>query len=249
MEDKEKYNYSDFTRSNYRKLLKIAQKSYAFRFFDNYNLEKRTVIWRHDVDISPHAALKLAKIEKEENVAATYFFHFHNLFYNLLEAEIRDIVCEIISLGHSVGLHYEPDFYQVENDKDFNKYLEIEVALLEKITCCKIAVFSFHNPSESMILEYSDYKYSGLINTYSSFFRENFGYCSDSIGYWRFRRLEDVLREADDKNLQVLTHPAWWQEEEMSPRQRIQRCIEGRASKQQNNYDEIVKEMGRLNVR
>jgi hypothetical protein len=63
-------------------------------------------------------------------------------------------------------------------------------------------------------------------------------YCSDSNGYWRFRRLYDVLNEKKDYRLQVLTHPEWWQEKPMPARQRFFRCVYGRANANMQNYDE-----------
>jgi hypothetical protein len=51
------------------------------------------------------------------------------------------------------------------------------------------------------------------------------------------------------KRIQVLTHPEWWQKEVMRPRQRIQRCIDGRAKKIAMLYDKLLQEWGRENVR
>ena len=121
--------------------------------------------------------------------------------------------------------------------------------MIEKLFFVKPAVFSFHNPEEGGWLNAKEYKYSGMINTYSSFFRENYPYCSDSNGYWRFNRLKDVLVNAWNDKLQVLTHPGWWVPSAMSPRERISRCIEGRARKQHAMYDSFLKKVGRANVK
>ena len=69
------------------------------------------------------------------------------------------------------------------------------------------------------------------------------------IGCECFRRLRDVLEAAEDEKLQVLTHPGWWVSEPVSPRARIARCIEGRATKAALRYDRALAEMGRENVR
>ena len=39
----------------------------------------------------------------------------------------------------------------------------------------------------------------------------------------------DVLEAGQDRCLQVLTHPVWWQEEQMPPWDRILRSVVGRA--------------------
>ena len=60
--------------------------------------------------------------------------------------------------------------------------------------------------------------------------------------------MEDVLQEAPDERLQVLTHPEWWQESVMSPKERIWRCIDGRAAGIKKWYEAALKNFGRENV-
>ena len=91
-------------------------------------------------------------------------------------------------------------------------------------------------------------QYGNLINCYSLFFKQNISYCSDSNGYWRFRRLRDVLEQATDKNLQILTHPGWWQEARMLPRDRVYRAVDGRAKHVMKSYDQALENCNRINV-
>jgi hypothetical protein len=39
-----------------------------------------------------------------------------------------------------------------------------------------------------------------------------------------------------------------WQDEVMSPKQRVERCIEGRAMKTRRWYDDVLRRAGRENV-
>ena len=71
---------------------------------------------------------------------------------------------------------------------------------------------------------------------------------SDSNGFWRYRRLEDVLTEAKEERLQVLTHPEWLQDRVMTPRERVQRCIDGRAARVAERYDRYLADCGRPNI-
>jgi hypothetical protein len=87
------------------------------------------------------------------------------------------------------------------------------------------------------------------VNAYGKGIWGSYGYCSDSNGIWRFRRLYDVLSEATEDKLQVLTHPEVWTPEPMSPRARIQRCIDGYAVSAGKYYDDVVSASGRPNVR
>ena len=59
-----KYNFSDFTESHYNLLLKTAKKNYTFESFGTKSV-KSHIILRHDVDLSVHRALALAKLEKK----------------------------------------------------------------------------------------------------------------------------------------------------------------------------------------
>ncbi len=247
MSNAERYHFADFTRENYRRLLRLARQTYTFRTYTSFDTEERFVLWRHDVDFSMHAARRLAEIESKEGVVATYFLYLHSEFYNLLEREIADCVREILALGHHIGLHFDSDFYGVQREGQLDDLLRREKRILEEVFGKEILTFSFHIPT-GLALNCRQFRYADLINTAAELFRTQVGYCSDSNGYWRFRRLEDVLREASDRYLQVLTHPEWWQDTVMSPKQRLYRCIEGRAEKTRAWYDRIVKEHGRANL-
>ena len=79
MTNREKYIFSDFTLSNYQRLIQLAKKQ-GFQFIlhkEPYNKERKDVIWRHDVEFSPEIALRMAEIEHEEGIKATYFWQLH----------------------------------------------------------------------------------------------------------------------------------------------------------------------------
>jgi hypothetical protein len=193
--------------------------------------------------------MKLAKIEMEEGVKATYFLLLHSEFYNALEKDVVKCILQIIKYGHNLGLHFDPNFYDLTNrSSKLEYYLKIEKQLLENIFETEINVFSFHNPDIGNWLQVDREKIAGMVNTYSAYIRDKYTYCSDSNGYWRFKRLEDVLLKEDNEKLQILTHPGWWVPTVMSPRERISRCIEERAAKQHIQYDSFLLELSRENV-
>jgi hypothetical protein len=118
---------------------------------------------------------------------------------------------------------------------------------LEDLFETDIPAFSFHNPDVGGWVAFEENRACDMINTYSRFLKDNYTYCSDSNGYWRFKRLEDVLN-GDERRLHILLHPEWWVPDEMPPRARVDRCIDGRRAKCNSVYDEALKEMGRLNI-
>lgn len=234
------YDIKDFTENNYRNILEYCHKKFHFI---NYNDAKKRngLIWRHDVDFSVHRAYRLAVIEKEYNISATYFIHLHSEYYNFMENNVAKLINKILQKGHSIGIHFDPGFYgdKLKTEKDLKKFLLIEQNILEEMFEIKINSFSFHNPDIGDCLKYDNFEYLGLTNAYASFFKKNFKYSSDSNGYWRFKRLIDFLEEcqATDR-VQVLTHPGWWTDEVMTPRDKIVRSVQGRATNIIKNYDQ-----------
>jgi hypothetical protein len=244
----EKHLFSDFTLDNYRNLLELAKKNFVFRTYTSFGKEEKLILWRHDIDFSVHSALKLAKIENELGITTTYFIHLHNEFYHFWEKEISEIIQNIVNLGHRLGLHFDSHFYGEYIIPDFEQKLINEKSILENQFSVPVEVFSFHNPSTE-ILKLEDLKYADMINTYSKLFKEEVNYISDSNGYWRYNKLEDVLLSNGTKPLQVLTHPGWWTEEPMRPRDKITFHIEQRSKRQHEFYDDTLLKTGRNNVR
>ena len=83
---------------------------------------------------------------------------------------------------------------------------------------------SLHNPSVSGTQDLDVEELGGMLHAGARSVRDRYPYISDSNGYWRFERLPEVLAAGEHERLHVLTHPEWWQEEAMSPRDRIMRA-------------------------
>jgi len=178
------------------------------------------VLWRHDVDISLNRSLRLAEIEAEVGVVATYFVDIHSTFYNAFEASQSSLLRRILSLGHRLGVHFDANYYDPADEDELEVLVGREASLLGSTFAARVDAMSFHNPS-SRHLEWVRERYAGLVNCYSQRLKDGTAYCSDSKGYWRYRRLYDVVSEGADPRLQVLTHPGLWQRDAMPPRQRL----------------------------
>lgn len=247
IDNSEKFYFSDFTHGEYRKLLREAKIKFDFIRYDEIQKHNNEILWRHDVDFSVHEALNLAMIEKEEGVKATYFFMLHNEFYNIFEREISNLVLRIKELGHSIALHFDPHYYHIVEMDDLAEYLSFEKSILDKLFDIDVKVFSFHNTNE-FTMSCKNWEYGGLINTYAEYFQSEVKYCSDSNGYWRFERLKDVLMMDMNKPLQILTHPEWWTDKIMSPKQKVNKCINGRASSNLLHYENNLMKFKRENI-
>lgn len=245
------YRFEDFTETEYRKLLRLAKANWELISFTDYRKPGKVCLWRHDIDFSVHRAYRLAQIEAEEGIRATYFIHFHSKFYNALEDEVAERISKIQALGHMLGLHFDPQFYATAMNRrsEVLEQMEFERGIMRNVFKTEVHAFSIHIPDLSDWSSINTDEVNGMVNAYGPHIKSNYCYCSDSNGYWRFLRLKDVLEAAGDEKLHVLTHPEMWTPEPMSPRARVTRCIEGRAARQHQWYDDILARAGRDNVR
>lgn len=241
----EQYAFADFTHAHYRDLLRLARRTWIFRSFTDFAPDERFILWRHDIDFSPHAARNLAEIEAEEGVRATYFVHLHSEFYNALELDTILQLQKIVELGHHIGLHFDVHYHDVVEEAALDELIAEEADILRRALGVPVECFSFHITND-FTMACQRPMYGGLVNAYGSYFRTDVGYCSDSNGYWRFRRLHEVLKSATDQCLQVLTHDAWWQATVMSPRARVYRSISGRAAKTARYHADLIASCNRI---
>lgn len=96
----------DFTIQMWQRLLSALQEAgYAFLSFEDYltaaSLPERFVILRHDIDRITSEALRVAQLEHQMKVHATYYFRTND------KHRLPDIMQAISCLGFEVGYHYE----------------------------------------------------------------------------------------------------------------------------------------------
>src|ERR1700753_465216 len=102
---------ADFTEAGYRGIVVEAKRRWRFLTYAETTDAERGCLWRHDIDFSVHRALRLATIEAEESVRATYFVLLHSSFYNALEPEVAARIREIAGFGHDLAIHIDPASY------------------------------------------------------------------------------------------------------------------------------------------
>ncbi len=238
-----------FTEAAFRDLLRsLKTGGYRFARYGDKTAD-RHVIWRHDVDFSMHRAAALAEIEAQEGAIATYFVNSRAAFYSLLEPEVAALVQRIRKLGHEIGLHFDADAYGVRSwtTETLLPALERERRLTELALDAPLRTVSWHNPDQSNLLDFDAEQIGGLTNAYARRLRQDYTYCSDSNGYWRFKPMPDVIAEGQPR-LHLLTHPEWWTPEPLPPSERIDRAILGRARATRKKYDVQLAHAGRRNI-
>ena len=119
--------------------IKSLGETVLFKDFDGGKL----FLIRHDVDFDLQLALDLALFEKEIGIKSTYFILTTCESYNVLAEKNKEILKKIISLGHEIGLHFDPTLYKNNLEDKVKK----ECSILSLAVGTEIKSISLHNPS------------------------------------------------------------------------------------------------------
>lgn len=233
-----------FTESSYRGLLEHTAQHYAFSGYVQPPAGPHAIL-RHDLDASLQRALALARIERALGIQATYFLFPRCLYYNLLHPESKAVVQAILALGHRMGLHF--DVSMDHEPADLERLVAQEKELLEREFGRSPEAISFHLAGDFQSRLPREHVVCGMVNAYSSRMAAEYRYVSDSNGVWRFEPWSQLVDPARHPRLHILTHPEWWTAEALSPRQRLQRAIDGYAARMGAWYDETTRRYGRPN--
>jgi len=176
-----------FDLSHYGELLEAARAGgYRFGRFEG-EPEPGRVYLRHDVDLSLDAALRMAELEAEAGVSATYFLMSESVFYNLASREGTTAVSRLLELGHDLGAHA---LWPTVPDPD------------ERFS----PVLAWHNPEP----EYIGRPVDGFLNVMAEPWFTQGLYRSDSNQHWRSGCPHEELASGELAWLQLLTHPEIW---------------------------------------
>ncbi|MBV0925455.1 hypothetical protein KTS45_14705 [Halomicroarcula limicola] len=185
-------------------------------------VESGTALLRHDVDLSPERALRMARIEDEQDVHSTYFFLVSSPVYNVLNEDTREVLTAIQDLGHDVGLHFSTHQYWSpedvpETDEPIAERVAQEWDILSTVAD-PIETVSFHIPPERVLR----HEFDGFPSTYEPRFFSEIGYCGDSSQRWRSDPPEV---DRFGSKMQILTHPGLWGEDDDSFEARVREGV------------------------
>lgn len=195
----------DHFESTLRHALDIGYKIGGFGTLASLRKSEMWMLDRHDIDFSPHHAIRMASIECRLGISSTYFVSLHRPHYNLLTEEMRKKIHSLIELGHEIGLHYEPRFDRIEE----------EIVMLEYYFDTKITAIARHNPFGVRIDIDRESKPKNVMDAYDPELMREAKYLSDSSGHWREGCFCGHLERRP--KIQMLIHPEWWNETTMDP--------------------------------
>ncbi len=161
---------------------------------------------RHDVDITPWAALEMAQVEKDEGVETTYYFRLHAPFHNLLDGATAENVRKIHELGHEVGLHYEPGYF-LERGEDPVEGTRRDIRIFEDLVGFKTRTIAQHQPAQGPLL--GDISPDHPCAYQAALVRE-IPYFGDSGFHWREGCICTKLDREKRPQLHTLIHPHSW---------------------------------------
>jgi hypothetical protein len=182
-------------------LAAAARGGYRFVHFD-HEPQPGEIFLRHDVDLVLDAAVRMAELEAERDVSATYFLMTRSVFYNLDSREGEATLDRLRELGHRVGLH------AVHPRVDFDDRFD--------------PVLAWHNPDPEYVNEPVD----GLVNVMAPPWFDRDHYRSDSNQHFRSGDPTDALARGELEWLQLLIHPEIWTFEGVRMRETMEAMLE-----------------------
>ncbi len=196
----------DFTLAKYTDLCEaIASSGYApmtvRAYLEARELPSRLVVMRHDVDTTPKNEPKMALIENDFGIRATYYFRYKRGVFQ------PGVMKQIAGMGHEIGYHYETlDKAKGDGERAIELFNH-ELALFREVVDVK--TISMHgNPltkwdNRDLWRKYSyDFKDSVILGeAYLSF--RNILYLSDTGRTWGpAYKVKDLLpSDADSEGL------------------------------------------------
>lgn len=197
-----------FAPGEYESLLtELLARGYSAVSIDKIQQEQPHLFLRHDVDLCPERALNIARLEATLGVASTFYFLVSTSLYSIAAAETRQVLQEIIGLGHEIGLHFDAEKYTCDSG-DLDDFAERECRILELCSGKPVQSISFHRPAPKYLNRRE--AIAGRRHCYEPAFFTEIGYISDSNGGWHHGHPLDHPAVAEGAAIQLLTHPIWW---------------------------------------
>lgn len=205
-----------YTYDWYRRFLgRLETIDGGYHGFDSWQGEPG-VLLRHDVDYSPEAARRMARIEADAGVRGTYFVLTTSPFYNVLDPAVSSLLHDVADLGHEIGLHFDSHAYfgDEPGTTELRQRIEEDKEIMQTVFPDITDTIAFHNPPDWSLNQ----SFPGTHHTYEPRFFDDISYYADSLGRWRDK---PPLQEQGSEPVQVLLHPGLWGEEAADPKSRV----------------------------
>ncbi|MFO1078709.1 MAG: hypothetical protein U1E73_13375 [Planctomycetota bacterium] len=191
---------------HYRHLLERAKARYwlpLVREVARGVPDRDFLLIRHDVDITPWSALRMAELEHSLEVHTTYYYRLHAPFYNAMDGAVLDSVRAVAAMGHEVGLHYEPGFF-LERGMDPVVGTRNDIRAFEELVGFRTHSIAQHQPAQGPVLADISPDHPCA---YQPALVRDVAYFGDSGFHWREGC---ICTKFDRPRVHVLIHPHSW---------------------------------------
>jgi len=190
-----------FGYANYRTFLVHIRANFPLTTFRDWK-GGNGILLRHDVDFDLAAAHRLALLEHEHHVPATFFIRTASPTYNPMSLVNRSRLVEMSAMGFEIGLHFDPSIYGEVSEDALQRRVHQESSILESILERSVDSISLHNPSvhNRYVL------FSGYRNAYDPGLFTPEMYISDSRMVF-LHNIYQFVERARSSHVQVLLHP------------------------------------------
>jgi hypothetical protein len=115
--------------------------------------QERLLFLRHDVDIDPKRAMKMAEIEKEFDIRSTYMLMVNSELYSIEDSPVRSSIRALAAMGHEIALHFDaarcPESVNAPELNPLEPQIEKDCSRLEKVSQLSLLTGA---PTTSMIV-------------------------------------------------------------------------------------------------
>ena len=209
----------DFSYNHYREIIETAKRRgyrvIQMREYAHSRGDNRILLLRHDIDIHPRCAERLARFERDLDVRSTYFVRVHTDLFNPFSYEVYPLLRKILEMGHEIGLHFENVDFSRTTGEDASSILRREIDALQTILGVKIAGMAAHRDLISAVSnDGADPSEYGLAYEARALTRDCM-FVSDSLRQWTGTEGRCACQVLQDTHLDVpriclLTHPEFW---------------------------------------
>lgn len=207
----------EFSYDAYKELLiTLKDEGYDFETFNDKLESSKSVICRHDVDMSLEHVVPMAELEHSLDVSSIYFVLLSTNFYNVFSPENREVLRYLKKIGHKIGLHFDASIYEYDSISELEQYITKEQKILQFLLEDEIEVVSFHRPVKEL---FNVSLQNGMVSAYEEKYFSNYEYVSDSRRNWRKDPYSIIQRNVN--HVQLLTHPIWYSDKEVSANESI----------------------------
>jgi peptidoglycan/xylan/chitin deacetylase (PgdA/CDA1 family) len=229
----------DFTYSVYRELLTaLKEGGRPVVPFRDVPVEGPWAILRHDVDFSLEQAVRIAEVDADCGVRATFFIMYSSRYYSPFSPEHQEILGRILDLGHEIGLHFDATDFDAMPTEEARGHLRAEAELLGRRLGTSVSAVAQHKPGN----RFRHLAPDGFADAYSSRFFAEIGYISDSRG--RFREPDPLGFVRSHPRLQLLIHAEWWSQDGLTRREALERVVEEIQSRTRRAMDGELRNLG-----